>query len=346
MRPRELEDSGQNDLFRSRLDAIIDLKHALVKLAHAVDWRFLERTFGDVYCDGAGQPPLPTRLMAGLAILKHTYDLSDEALCERWVENPYYQYFCGMEFFHHKLPLDRTSLSRWRGRMGEERLKALLQESLAVATRTKAMKPGDLAEAVVDTTVQPKNITFPTDAKLANRAREKLVRLAKYKGVRLRQSYTRVGKFALIKHQRYAHAKQFKRANRMFRKLKTYLGRVIRDITRKIADKPWLDQKFQPLLNLARRVHAQERGQRGPKIYAEQGPRGVEGGDVKTFQVSRDQINFKARISEIGIFESECAKGECEVSVPGLRQVYRLFCRQPECAATLYATAPRIWPGY
>jgi IS5 family transposase len=177
-----------------------------------------------------------------------------------------------MEFFHHKLPLDRTSLSRWRGRMGEERLKALLQESLAVATRTKAMKPSDLAEVVVDTTVQPKNITFPTDAKLANRAREKLVRLAKYKGVRLRQSYTRVGKFALIKHQRYAHAKQFKRANRMFRKLKTYLGRVIRDITRKIADKPWLDQKFQPLLNLARRVHAQERGQRGAKIYSLHAP--------------------------------------------------------------------------
>jgi IS5 family transposase len=272
MRPREVQDSGQNDLFRSRLDQIIDLKHPLVKLAHALDWQFLQRTFGDAYCDGPGQPPLPTRLMAGLAILKHTYDLSDEAVCERWVENPYFQYFCGMEFFHHKLPLDRSSLSRWRGRMGEERLKALLQESLAVATRTKAMKPSDLAEVIVDTTVQPKNVTFPTEAKLANRAREKLVKLAKYRGLQLRQSYTRVGKFALIKHQRYAHAKQFKRANRMLRKLKTYLGRVIRDITRKIAAKPWLEPVFERLLNLARRVHAQERGQRGPKIYSLHAP--------------------------------------------------------------------------
>jgi len=93
-------------------------------------------------------------------------------------------------------------------RDGEERLRALLQESLAVATRTGAMKPSDLARVIVDTTVQAKNITFPTDAKLMNRAREKLVKLAKRLGVELRQSYTRVGKFELIKHQRYAHARQ------------------------------------------------------------------------------------------------------------------------------------------
>jgi IS5 family transposase len=103
-----------------------------------------------------------------------------------------------------------------------------------VATKSGAMKPGDLARVIVDTTVQPKNITFPTDAKLLNRAREKLVKLAKKCGVELRQSYTRVGKFALIQHQRSAHAKQFKRAKRALRKLKTYLGRVIRDIARKV----------------------------------------------------------------------------------------------------------------
>ena len=87
--------------------------------------------------------------MAGLAILKHTYDLSDEALCDRWVENPYFQYFCGEEFFQHALVFDRSSLTRWRQRMGEDKLKALLQESLAVATRTEAMKPSDLARVVV-----------------------------------------------------------------------------------------------------------------------------------------------------------------------------------------------------
>src|SRR5213592_3964445 len=234
MRPRERRETGEQDLFRSRLDQIIDMKHSLVTLARTVDWGFLEQAFGAVYTDGPGQPPLPTRLMAGLAILKHSYDLSDEVLCERWVENPYYQFFCGEEFFQHRLVFDRSSLTRWRHRMGEERLQALLQESLSVAARTKAIKPSELSRVIVDTTVQPKNVTFPTDAKLLNRAREKLARLAKLHGVTLRQSYARVGKFALIQHQRYAHAKQFKRARRALKKLRTYLGRVIRDIGRKI----------------------------------------------------------------------------------------------------------------
>ena len=92
-------DSGQNDLFRARLDQIVDLKHALARLGRAIDWRFLEERCGAVYTDAPGHPPLPTRLMAGLAILKSMHDLSDEALCERWVENPYYQLFCGEEFF-------------------------------------------------------------------------------------------------------------------------------------------------------------------------------------------------------------------------------------------------------
>jgi IS5 family transposase len=162
--------------------------------------------------------------MAGLAILKHMHDLSDESLCDRWLENPYYQYFCGEEFFRHKLPFDRSSITRWRQRMGEERLVALLQESLAAATRTGAAKPADFTRVIVDTTVQPKAVAFPTDAKLLSRARVHLVGLAKRHGVGLRQSYARVGKTALIRHQRYAHAKQFKRANRALKTLRTQLG--------------------------------------------------------------------------------------------------------------------------
>src|SRR5208282_4362749 len=272
MRPRERRESGEQDMFRSRLDQVINMDHPLVKLARAIDWRFLEEKCGAVYKDGAGQPPLPTRLMAGLAILKHTYNLSDEVVCELWIENPYYQYFCGEEFFQHRLPLDRSSMTRWRNRMGEERLQALLQESLAVATRTGAMKPGDLARVIVDTTVQPKNITFPTDAKLLNRAREKLVKLAKKLGVELRQSYTRVGKFALIQHQRYAHAKQFKRANRALRTLKTYLGRTARDIVRKIKGDAELKSVFAEPLSLAWRVRDQRQNQRGRKVYSLHAP--------------------------------------------------------------------------
>ena len=272
MRPLERRDSGQQDLLRSRLDQLVDPQHPLAKLGRRIDWRLLETKFGAVYTDRPGRPPLPTRLMAGLAILKHMFNLSDEELCARWLENPYWQLFCGEEFFQHKPPFDRSSLTRWRQRMGEEKLAALLQESLNVATRAGAAKPADFTRVIVDTTVQPKAITFPTDAKLLHRAREKLAKLARKHGVGLRQSYARTGKFALIKHQRYAHAKQFKRANRELRRLRTQLGRVIRDIGRKIGKDERLNGIFAQPLALAQRVREQRRKQRGPKVYSLHAP--------------------------------------------------------------------------
>src|SRR5215208_3261961 len=116
MRPKERRETGQTDLFRARLDQIVDLNHPLVKLSGAIDWTFLEMHFGVVYDDDPGRPPLPTRLMAGLSILKHMHDRSDEVLCERWIETPYGQLFCGEEFFQHTPPFDRSSLTRWRQR--------------------------------------------------------------------------------------------------------------------------------------------------------------------------------------------------------------------------------------
>ncbi len=158
--------------------------------------------------------------------------------------------------------------------MGEKKLQALLQESLSVATKTEAIKPSDLNRAIVDTTVPPKNVMFPTDARLLNRAREILVRLAKRQGLALRQSYARVGKFALIKHQRYAHAKQFERANRALRTLRTYLDRVIRDITCNIEGRTDLRGEIVlgRMLALARRVLDQKQQQREPKVYSLHAP--------------------------------------------------------------------------
>jgi IS5 family transposase len=254
------------------LDQIIDLNHPLAKLARSIDWRFLEERFGAVYSEGPGQPPLPTRLMAGLAILKHTHNLSDEALTERWVENPYYQYFCGEEFFQHRLAFDRSSLTRWRQRMGEEKLKALLEESLSVAHKTGALSTKDLERVAVDTTVQPKAIAHPTDARLTHRALEKLVALAKREGVVLRQSYRRVAKRAAIMVGRYSHAHQFKRAKRELKFLRTRLGRVIRDVGRRIEGDEALQRRFAPLLDLASRVRRQDHRQRGPKVYSLHAP--------------------------------------------------------------------------
>jgi IS5 family transposase len=272
MRPKERRNSGENDLFRARLDQIVDIGHSLAKLGQVIDWRFLEDRFGTVYSDKPGHPPLATRLMAGLSILKHMHNLSDEDLCARWVENPYYQLFCGEEFFRHKPTFDRSSLTRWRRRMGEEKLVALIQESLATATRIGAAKPSDFAKVIVDTTVPPKAVAFPTDAKLMHRARERLVKLAKKTGVELRQSYERVGKRALIANQRYAHAKQFKRANRALKTLRTYLGRVVRDIGRKIRGEAELESVFAHPLMLARRVREQRQHQRGRKVYSLHAP--------------------------------------------------------------------------
>lgn len=271
MKPRE-QTRGQDDLFRSRLDQIIDMGHPLVLLGAKVGWKRVETTFGAVYSDAPGQPPLPTRLMAGLTILKHMHDLSDEELVARWVENPYFQHFCGEEHFRHRAPFDRSSLTRWRQRMGEERLETLLQESLAIAVGSGAIEVRDLSKVIVDTTVQEKAITFPTDAKLLDRARVMLVRLAKKSGVKLRQGYPKVGKRALMKHQRYAHARQFKRANRELRRLRTYLGRVIRDLERQIKKNPGLEEAFRPKIFLAARVLAQKRGERGHKVYSIHAP--------------------------------------------------------------------------
>jgi len=177
-------DDRQNDLFGPSLEKIINLRHPLVRLAAEIDWEFLAGRFGSVCRVGPGQPPLPTRLVAGLLILKHMHNLSDEALCDRWVENPYFQYFCGEVMFQHTAPFDRSSLTRWRQRLGEEQIAALLQESLSVAHRTKAIETKDLERVVVDTTVQEKAIAHPTDARLTHRAIEKLVDLAKKRGCR------------------------------------------------------------------------------------------------------------------------------------------------------------------
>jgi transposase, IS5 family len=265
-------DNRQKDLLRPALEAIIDLGHPLARLAREIDWGFLDGRFAGVCTPGVGQPPLPTRLVAGLFILKHMHDLSDEVLCARWLENPYYQFFCGELSFCHRLPFERSSLTHWRQRLGEEQLVALLQESLSVAHKTGALATRDLERVVVDTTVQPKAIAHPTDARLCHRAIEKLVDLARRNDVPLRQSYRRVAKRAAIMVGRYIHAHQFKRARRELKFLRIRLGRVVRDIRRKIAGNEALTERFADLLSLAHRVRFQDHRRRGPKVYSLHAP--------------------------------------------------------------------------
>jgi len=227
MRPKQHETTGSGDLFRARLDQIINRKHELVQLAGKIDWDFIDGEIAPLYSD-KGRPGIETRFVIGLLLLKHIYGLSDEDVCERWVYDPYFQHFTGEEFFQHEFPHERSDLSHWRKRLGDK-LELLLAESLRVAHASGALRTKDLARVTVDTTVQPKNITFPTDAKLLHAAIRGLTRLARKQGVRLRQSYVRIAKRAVMMAGRYAHAKQFNRHRRQLRILRTRLGRLIRD---------------------------------------------------------------------------------------------------------------------
>ena len=242
MRPKKHQTTGSNDLFRARLDQIINLKHELVLLAGKIDWDWIDGEIAPLYSE-QGRPGIATRFMIGLLLLKHIYGLSDEGVCERWVHDPYFQYFTGEEFFQHAFPHERSDLSHWRKRLGDK-LERLLAESLRVAHGTGALRSNDLKRVTVDTTVQPKAITFPTDAKLLHAAIKGLNRLAARHGVRLRQSYLRIAKAAAMMAGRYAHAKQFKRHQRQLRILRSRLGRIIRDIRRKIEGQTALEEAF------------------------------------------------------------------------------------------------------
>src|SRR5476651_1061044 len=270
MRPKKPETTRSGDLFRARLEQIINLKHELARLAGRIDWDWIDGEIAPLYSD-KGRPGIPTRFAIGLLLLKQIYGLSDEGVCERWVYDPYFQYFTGEEFFQHEFLHERSDLSHWRKRLGDK-LELLLAESLRVAHASGALRTKDLARVTIDTTVQPKAITFPTDAKLLHAAIKGLNRLARTHGVRLRQSYLRIAKHAAMMAGRYAHAKQFNRHRRQLRLLRTRLGRIIRDIRRKIADRVELEEAFVWPLARASQIRSQQQRQRGWKLYSFHAP--------------------------------------------------------------------------
>ena len=270
MRPKQQHKARHDDLFRSRLDQIINMKHPLVVLAGKVDWAWLDSELAGSFSD-QGRPAEPVRFMLGMFMLKHTYSLSDEQVWDRWVNDPYFQYFTGEEFFQHELVHERSGMSHWRRRIGD-RLDILLAETLRIAHDTGALKKSDLARVTIDTTVQPKNIAFPTDAKLLETAIRQLAKLAKAHNVALRQSYVRVAKRAAMMAGRYAHAKQYKRMNGRIKFLRTRLGRVIRDIGRKIDGDAGRQEIFARALSKASQFRRQKQRQRGWKLYSWHAP--------------------------------------------------------------------------
>ena len=271
MQPLSKKADKRNELFRERLDNLLDRQHELYKLAGLIDWEVFEKEFGQFYAKKQGRPGIPIRLMVGLCYLGNAYGLSDEAVVSKWVENPYWQYFCGESYFQHRLPINPSSLSRWRKRIGEDGCELLLSETVQAGLRSKSVKRSSFKRITVDTTVQPKAIRYPTDSRSYNRCRERLVRLAKKHGIKLRQSYLRLGARAMRKASAYAHARQFKRAKKEVRTLKTYLGRVYRDVLRKILHDPDLHAEFHEELELTERMLEQQRTDKN-KLYSMHAP--------------------------------------------------------------------------
>lgn len=263
MKP-ERDPHSQGKLFEKELKEIIDLKHPLAQLSDSINWKRFEEKFGETYCPNNGRPGISTRTMVGLTCLKYIHNVSDEVVLMAWVENPYWQYFCGERYFQHKAPCDRSNLSRWRKRIGEEGAEEFLQESLSVAQAQGLLKLRELKELYVDTTVQEKNIAYPSEANLLNRARIKLIDLAKEFGFKIRRSYTRDGRLRQIKAHRYAAAMQWNRARREIKRLRTILGRVKREIERQLTaeNEPF----FKELLELSGKILKMAKG--GAKLYS------------------------------------------------------------------------------
>ena len=272
---RETTFQADSDLFRQELSNLIDLRHPLVQLSRKIDWPCCEDRFGGLYATGVGRPGHPIRLMVGLQLLKHTCNVSDEEVVATWVENPYWQYFCGEQYFRHDLPIDPSLMTGFRKRIGEAGCEFILGLTLSAGLATRTVAKSSLAIVNVDTTVQDKAVTFPTDARLLHKARMALVRLAKRQGIALRQSYERIGRAAFVRSQRYAHARQFNRAAAQSRKLRSYLGRIIRDIERKIRPDEPTPARITRLLQVATRIHTQPRNRAAgdpPKLYSVHAP--------------------------------------------------------------------------
>ena len=290
-------DHATDDFFRARIDQMIDLRHPLAVLAQRLPWAKLEAAlapvfahkprqpgaggvdlFGPVpagaaYVSNAGRPRLPLRLMISLLYLKHAFGLSDEELVLRWSENIVWQYFSGMHYYEPRLPCDATQLGRFRTAIGEAGVEELLAATMQTAVEVKAIKPADLQRVIVDTTVQEKAIAHPTDSRLLEVARCKLVAAAKDSGIQLKQTYAREGKRLHWKAGRYAHARQGRRMHRAISRQRTIVGRLIREIGRKMPADLGSTQlaELQQLLHRAQRIRDQRPRDKN-KLYALHAP--------------------------------------------------------------------------
>lgn len=260
MKPRPSPDRTQGNFLMPDLASMLDQRQPLCRLARAIDWERFESAFAGLYDHDQGSPAKPVRLMAGLLILKQLHDLSDEDVVNHWVQNPYFQHFTGEAHFRWELPIDPTSLTRFRRRIGPEGCELILKESIRLHGRKASERT-----VIADTTVQEKNVTFPTDSKQCRKICQKCVKIAQSSGVKLRRSYRRtVPKLMKAVHNR-ANPRRARQARKAERKLKTISGRLVRELRRKLP--PAELEAHARELGLFERVLSQKRHDRN-KVYS------------------------------------------------------------------------------
>ncbi len=255
----KIKTNNQQDLFKTRLTDLINLAHPVVKLAEELSWDKMELEFQKLYSD-QGRPSIPIRKIAGLLLLKEMFKESDESVVERWIENPYWQHFTGEEFFQNKQPFDPSEFVHFRKRLQETGLEFLLSQSVALHPKAKSEK-----EVQIDTTVQEKNITFPTDAKLAKKVIDNCSKIAKSEGIAQRQTYKRVAKQHLRDAYFGHHPKRKKKATMARKKLRTIGNRVVRELEKNMSDP--LKKEYEAEFSIYKKALTQERNSKD-KIYS------------------------------------------------------------------------------
>ena len=252
--------SKQLSMFSS-LEDMLSHQHPLFQLSNKINWERFENAFSPLYCSNNGRPAHPIRLMCGLLILKHLRNVSDEMVVFQWSENAYYQYFCGGLEFMPKQPCDASELVHFRNRIGEEGMELILAESIRVNTDHDDEDHFDTA--FIDSTVQEKNITYPTDAKLHKKIIKNVLKIVHDKSLPLRQSYTRTLK-GIYRSQRFRnHPKNRKKALKADRQLRTIAGRLVRELERNLEGKKGYEKMFE----LYYRVLSQNRKSKN-KVYS------------------------------------------------------------------------------
>jgi IS5 family transposase len=242
--------------FYSTFEEQLSHSHPLYILANKINWQIFEEAFAKLYSE-EGRPAKPIRLMVSLLMLKHIRNISDESVVEQWFENIYYQYFSGEKSYACGAPCEASELVHFRNRIGEHGIELILKESIRING-----KDGREQEATTDTTVQEKNITYPTDNKLHRRIIKKCIAMADKEDIELRQSYTRVLKKLLMDQRFRNHPKNKGKAKKADKKIKTIAGRLVRELDRKLP--PSLHQS---ILTLFKKVLAQKKTD-SDKIYS------------------------------------------------------------------------------